>query len=285
MRPRLDDGNSAHALATTRRRKKCSHSGISGSASATGLVYGYLGNNASTLVYHPSYSTSASSQASQAYAKPMPHQAAGQGSTSGSPPFGKSALGSLDHVNSGPLAAGSGNAGGSPGVCPLQSTITTTTRYTITVTQAAAVATTAGAAEPLQDGSIVSGSKGRSQAQNGSGNNSNSSDSLVVNGVSASGSIGPKGTKCGKGNASGTAAASTSTGTGDQYGNGSMRGSKSPVSANASLSSVSDTSSNSSAPLIGINSTASMNYTSDANLRGEFWAGGMSIQAFSPPFR
>ena len=287
LRPRLDDGNPAHSATTTRRRKKCSHYGTLGSVSATGSVYGYPGKNASTLAYHLPYSTSASSQTSsqtsQAYANPMPHQAAGQASTSGSSSSGssspeKAALGSLDHVSSGSLAGGSGNAGGFQGVCPLQSTVTVTTQYTITVTQAAAIASTADAANPLQYGSIGSSSKGPSaQAQNGSGNDSDSSNGLVANGISAKSSISSKGTKCGKKRASGTAAVSASTAVGGLYGNGTMRGSKYPVAANASSRSSSDTSSNSTASSTGKNSTVPTNYTSDANLRGEFWAGGMCL--------
>lgn len=139
-------------------------------------MYGYPGNNASTLAYQLPYSRTASTLPSQGNPNIPSQQPAGQGPSSGSPSTGNGAPGGLENGSSGSPVAGSGNAGGSPGICPLQSTVTITTQYTVTVTQAAAVATTAGPAGLLQKGSTVNGSTGPgSLAQNGSGNGSNGS--------------------------------------------------------------------------------------------------------------
>lgn len=259
LQPRLGGDAPAQVLAITRSRKKCSHSGIFGPASATGSVYDYPGNNASTLAYQLHYSKTASTQPSQGYANPPPQQPAGQGSTSRSPLSGGGTPEGLKNGKSGSHAAGSGNAGGSQGICPYQLTITVTTQYTVTVTQAVAVATTAGSVSPLHNGSILNGSEGPgSPAQNGSGNGSNGPGSLLRNGVSANGSVGPKRTKCSKANASGTADASSSAG----------MGSKLPAFANASSPLGSGTNSNSVRYAAGSNTTATMNDTSDASLQG-----------------
>ncbi len=171
----------------------------------------------------------------------------------------------------------------------MPSTVTVTTQYTITVTQAASVFTTAGAASPLQKGSTANGSEGPgnpaqnesgndsnspgSPAQNGSGDNTQGSNSTLENGTSVNGSTGGPAQ-----NGSGTAAASASTGMGNLYGNGTLSGSKYPVVTNASSPSGSNTSSNSTGSLTGLNTTVAMHYTSeDADLYGEFWAGGMYV--------
>ena len=310
LHPRLDDAVPPQALATTLRRRKCSHSGTRGSASATGSVYGYPGTNASTLAYQLPYAKSTSSEPSQAsvYLPPGPQAS------------GASAPGTAGDLNSGSPAAGSNNAGDSPGVCPLQSVVTLTTQYTVTVTQngpaaaATAFATIAGATAPLQTGSISNGSNGPgsiaqngsgnnsnssgsmlgngsaasgstsngsngpgSVAQNGSGNNSNSSGSTLENGSAATGSIGPKRTKCRKPNAPSIAVASASAGTGGLFGNGTSGYLHYPVAANTSSSSGPSTSSNATGSHTGVNTTLTMNHTSDANLNGEFWAGGIYI--------
>lgn len=165
----------------------------------------------------------------------------------------------------------------------MQSTVTVTTQYTITVTQAAAVATTVNAASLLQNGSIVNGSiSSGSSAQNGSGKGSNSSDSPLGTGVSPSSSPSSKGKTCSHAKTSGAAAASASAGIGGLYGNGIVQGSKYPVSTNASSSPSPDTRSNTTASVNGLNTTATMNYTSDADLHGQFWAGGMYVPELIP---
>ena len=148
----------------------------------------------------------------------------------------------------------------------MQLTVTVTTQYTVTVTQAAALASTTGAASPMQNSSAVNGSGGPSSpAQNGSRDGSNGSAIHLKNGVSANGSTSPKRTKCSKANASGTAGA----GMGGLYGNGTLQGSKHPAAAKASSPST-----NSSGSVTGSSTTAMTNDTSDANLHGEFWTGG-----------
>ena len=156
----------------------------------------------------------------------------------------------------------------------MQSTVTVTTQYTITVTQAAAVATTAGLIRPLQNGLTVNGSSGPGNSgQNGSGNGSNGSGSQSENGISVNGSAGPKVTNCSKANASGTAAASASAAMGGLYRNGTLQGSKYVANANASSLLGSGTSSNTTGSLAEFNATTKTNDTTDANLHGEFWAG------------
>lgn len=105
LQPRLDDAAPAQALATIRRRKKCSHSGTSAHVSATGSVYGYLANNASKIAYQLPYSRTASSQPSPGYADP-PQQPAGQGSSSGYSHSGSGNPGGLKNGNSGGVARG-----------------------------------------------------------------------------------------------------------------------------------------------------------------------------------
>ena len=177
--------------------------------------------------------------------------------------------------------AGSGNTGGtggSPEVCPLQSTVTMTTQYTVTVTLAAAVDTSTSAASPMQDGSALDGSNATSgSAQNGSGNPSNGSGSASGNGSTADSSVAPKRTKCSKIHAAGTAASRASTGVGGLYGNATAQDSTYPVSANISSPSGSSTKRNSTGSLTGLNTTVTTNHTPDANLHGQFWAGGMYI--------
>ena len=192
--------------------------------------------------------------------------------TSGSLSSGSGTSGGLENGDTGSPAAGNSNSGVSLGICSPQSTVTVTTQYTVTVTQIAAVATTAGSASPLQNGSTANGPG--SPAQNGSYNGSNGSGSSLENGVSASGSAGPKCTTCSKANAYGTVAASASTGMGSLYGNGTRQGSKYSAAANASSLPGPGTSNNSSILSAQANTTETTNGTSDANLRGEFWAGG-----------
>ena len=135
----------------------------------------------------------------------------------------------------------------------------------------------------MQDGSALDGSNGTGgSAQNGFGNPSNGSDSASgddspANGSPAYSSIVPKRTKCSKVNAAGTAAARASAGIGDLYGNATAQGSRYPVAANTSSPSGSSTKGNSTGSLTGLNTTATMNHTADANLHGQFWAGGMYI--------
>ena len=135
----------------------------------------------------------------------------------------------------------------------------------------------------MQDGSILDGSNGiDGSALNGSGNPSNGSDGALGNGLPANGSpadssVAPKRTKCSKVNAAGTAAAKASAGIGGLYGNATAQGSRYPVAANTSSASGSSTKSNSTGSLTGLNTTATMNHTADANLHGQFWAGGMYI--------
>ena len=130
----------------------------------------------------------------------------------------------------------------------------------------------------MQDGSTLNGSNGTGgSAQNGSGNPSNGSDSALGNGSPANGSVAPKRTKCSKVNAAGTAAAKASAGIGDLYINATAQGSRYPVPANTSSPSGSTTERNSTGSLTGLNTTATMNQTADANLHGQFWAGGMYI--------
>lgn len=125
------------------------------------------------------------------------------------------------------------------------------------MTQAAAVITTVGPASPLQNGSSVNSSTGfGSPAQNGSDN------------------AGPQRTKGSKANASGPVAASAFAAMGGLHGNGTLQGSKHPVAANASSPLGSGMNGNSTGSLAGSNTTATRNDTSDANLYGEFWAGG-----------
>ena len=164
------------------------------------------------------------------------------------------------------------------------------------MTQAAAVDTGTSAASPMQDGSALDGSNGTSAAspmqdgstldgsngtgglaQNGSGNPSNGSDSVLGNGSPADSSIAPKRTKCSKIHAAGTAAAKASAGIGGLYGNATVQGSRYPVAANTSSPLGSSTKRNSTDSLTGLNTTATMNHTADANLHGQFWAGGMYI--------
>lgn len=160
----------------------------------------------------------------------------------------------------------------------MQSTVTITTQYTVTVTQAAAVDTSTSAASPMQDGSTLDGSNSNGgSAQNGSGNPSNASDSALGSGSAADSSIAPKRTKCSKVNAAGTAAARASAGIGGLYGNATAQGSRYPVSANISSPSGFSTKGNSTGSLTGLNTTATTNHTADANLHGQFWAGGMYI--------
>ena len=141
--------------------------------------------------------------------------------------------------------------------------------------QATAVLTMAGPASPLQNGSTANGSIGHgSPAQNESATGSNGFGSPLENGVSANASAGPKRTMCKKANASGTATASASAGMRGLYGNGTLQGSKYPVAADASSPSGSGGSANSTGSLAGSNATETTNDTSDANLHGEFWAGG-----------
>ena len=189
----------------------------------------------------------------------------GQGSTSGSPLSESDTPGGLEN----------GISGSPGGVCPLQSTITVTNQYTVTMAQATAVLTMAGPASPLQNGSTANGSIGHgSPAQNESATGSNGFGSPLENGVSANASAGPKRTMCKKANASGTATASASAGMRGLYGNGTLQGSKYPVAADASSPSGSGGSANSTGSLAGSNATETTNDTSDANLHGEFWAGG-----------
>ena len=166
------------------------------------------------------------------------------------------------------------------------------------MTQVIAVTTTAGSASPLQNESTANGpgsplqngstanSPGSpaqngstangpdSSAQNGSYNGSNGSVNSLENGVSASGLAGPKRTTCSKASAHGTVAASASAGMGSLYGNGTRQDSKYPVAANASSLPGPGTSNNSSMLPAQANTTATTNGTLDADLRGEFWAGG-----------
>ena len=197
--------------------------------------------------------------------------------TSGSLSSGSGASSGLENGDTGSPAAGISNAGVSLGACSRQTTVTVTTQYTVTVTQVAAVTTTAGSASPLQNGSTANGPG--SPAQNGSYNGSNGSGSSLengvsANGVSASGSAGPKRTKCSKAKAHGTGAASASAGFGSLYGNGTRQDSKYPAAANASSLLGPGTSNNTSMLPAQANTTATTNGTSDADLRGEFWAGG-----------
>ena len=135
----------------------------------------------------------------------------------------------------------------------------------------------------MHDESTLDGSNDTGgSAQNGSGNPSNGSDSPLgndspANGSPAYSSIALKRTKCSKVNAAGTAAARASSGIGDLYGNATAQGSRYPVTANTSSPSGSSTKGNSTGPLTGLNTTVTMNYTADANLHGQFWAGGMYI--------
>lgn len=154
------------------------------------------------------------------------------------------------------------------------------------MTQAAAVATTANTASLLRNGSIENGSKSSgSSAQNVPGKGSNGSDSPLRTGVSPSGSP-SSGVKAFSGaETSGADAASASAGMGDPYGNGTVQGSKYPVSTNASSSSSPDTRDNTTTSVNGLNTTATMNYTSDADLHGQFWAGGMYIPELIPLLR
>ena len=269
LQPRLDDATPAPALVIPRGRKKCSHSGISGSASATGSAYGYPGKNVSTLAHQLPYSRSASSQPGQGFATPAPGQAAGRGPTSEYASSGSAAPGGINDSSSASPGAVSGNPGGSPEGCPLQSTVTITTQYTITVTQAVAIGTGSSFTSPLQNGSTLNASNVTG------GSAQNDSDSVLGNGVPANGLIAPKRTKCSKANVSGTAAAGASTGMGGLYGNGTLQGSKYSVSWNASSPSGSDTRGNSSTSSLGRNTTTTLNYTSDADLHGQFWAGCM----------
>ena len=167
-----------------------------------------------------------------------------------------------------------------------------TTQYTVTVTQAAAVVTSTSAVSPMQDESTLDGSNGTGgSAQNGSGNPSNGADSSLGNGSPvndstadgspADSSIAPKRTKCSKVNAAGTAAARASAGIGSLYGNATAQGSRYPVVANTSSPSGSSSMRNSTGSLTGLNTTATMNHTADANLHGQFWAGGMYISRLS----
>ena len=233
-----------------------------------------MGNNGSTLASQLPYSRTTSTQPSQGYAYPPLQQHVGQGSASGYPSSGGGTDG-IENGNSGSPAAGSG---GSPVVCPLQSTVTFTTQYTTTVTQAAAAATTAGIANPSQNASTVNSSTGPdSQIQSGSGNASNGSGNPLENGVYANGSIGPKCTACCKANASGPATASASAGTGGLYGNGTLQNSKYPATANASSPLNSGTSTNSTGSLAGYGMNSTTNQTSEVNLHGEFWAGSVRL--------
>ena len=184
-------------------------------------------------------------------------------------------------VSSGSPAAGSGNAGVSRGVCPLQSTVTVTTQYTVTVTSITEVASTARAPSPSQAGSTINGLTGPgSPAHNEFGSDSIGSGSPLENGLSAISSTSPKRTTCRRATTSGTAAVSASAGVGGLHGNGTSRGPRYPVAGHASSLLGPIKASNSSGSGVEVNTTATTGYTPDADLHGEFWAGGMYISFF-----
>ena len=146
------------------------------------------------------------------------------------------------------------------------------------MTQAAAVHASTSDASLMQDGYTLDGldAPGGS-VQNGSGNPSNGPGSVLGIGSSSDSSIAPKRTKCSKVHAAGTAAARASAGIGGSYGNATAQGSRYPVPANTSSPPGLNTKRNSTVSLTGLNTTATVDHTADANLHGQFWAGGMYI--------